>query len=107
MNYIWGDEIRHVAQFPKTVDSLFLKENCDFYITGSNTWLMSREPDMLLTGSYAELSMMPLSFKEFCQGLEPERQILPAGERFNEYIKLGSFPYVLKYQYDIQEAQEY
>ena len=29
MNYIFLDEIQHVADFEKAVDSLFIKENCD------------------------------------------------------------------------------
>ena len=35
MNYIFLDEIQHVDQYQKAVDSLFLRENCDVYITGS------------------------------------------------------------------------
>ncbi|MGN0205195.1 MAG: ATP-binding protein [Coprococcus sp.] len=107
MNYIFLDEVQHVAQFQKTVDSLFLRENCDVYITGSNAYFMSGELATLLTGRYAELSMMPLSFKEFCEGLEGERRTLTLAEKFNLYISLGSFPYVLKYQYGLREAREY
>ena len=62
MNYIFLDEIQHVNAYEKAVDSLFLRENCDVYITGSNAWFMSGELATLLTGRYAELSMMPLSF---------------------------------------------
>lgn len=31
MNYIFLDEIQHVKEYEKTVDSLMLKENCDVY----------------------------------------------------------------------------
>lgn len=65
MNYIFLDEIQHVKSYEKAVDSLFLKENCDVYITGSNAYFMSGELATLLTGRYAELSMMPLSFLNF------------------------------------------
>ena len=34
MNYIFLDEIQHVAEYEKAVDSLFIKKNCDVYITG-------------------------------------------------------------------------
>ena len=107
MNYIFLDEIQHVKMFQKAVDSLFLRENCDVYITGSNAYFMSGELATLLTGRYAELSMMPLSFKEFCMGLDVERKKLSLNEKLNLYTSLGSFPYVLKYQYGIQEAKEY
>lgn len=107
MNYIFLDEIQHVEQYQKAVDSLFLRENCDVYITGSNAYFMSGELATLLTGRYAELSMMPLSFKEFCVGLDDTREGLTEKEKFNLYISIGSFPYVLKYQYGVQEAREY
>lgn len=107
MNYIFLDEIQHVEQYQKAVDSLFLKENCDVYITGSNAYFMSGELATLLTGRYAELSMMPLSFREFCEGLDGERRGMSINEKFNLYVATGSFPYVLKYQYGVSEAQEY
>ena len=107
MNYIFLDEIQHVDAYEKAVDSLFLRENCDVYITGSNAWFMSGELATLLTGRYAELSMMPLSFAEFCDGLDEERKSLPQNEKFTQYMETGSFPYVLKYQYGPAEAREY
>ncbi len=107
MNYIFLDEVQHVEAFQKAVDSLFLRDNCDVHITGSNAWLMSGELATLLTGRYAELSMMPLSFREFCDGLNEERKALTGNEKFNLYLSLGSFPYVLKYQYGLREAREY
>ena len=107
MNYIFLDEIQHVNAYEKAVDSLFLRENCDVYITGSNAWFMSGELATLLTGRYAELSMMPLSFAEFCDGLDEERKSLPLNEKFTQYMETGSFPYVLKYQYGPAEAREY
>ena len=107
MNYIFLDEIQHVAVFEKAVDSLFLKENCDVYITGSNAYFMSGELATLLTGRYVELSMMPLSFREFCDGLEDNGKWMSPGEKFHQYIRTGSFPHVLKYGYGEQEAKEY
>ncbi|MDO5416560.1 MAG: ATP-binding protein [Lachnospiraceae bacterium] len=107
MNYIFLDEIQHVKSYEKVVDSLFLKNNCDVYITGSNAYFMSGELATLLTGRYAELSMMPLSFSEFCEGLENDRKSLSLNEKFHLYLSTGSFPYVLKYQYGADEAKEY
>lgn len=105
MNYIFLDEIQHVDHYEKAVDSLFLRKNCDVYITGSNAYFMSGELATLLTGRYVELSMMPLSFKEYCAGTEDGGMSL--SEKFNRYIVTGSFPYVLKYGYQEKEAREY
>lgn len=107
MNYIFLDEIQHVAQYEKAVDSLFLKKNCDVYITCSNAYFMSGELATLLTGRYAKLEMMPLSFKEFCMGLTDTDNSLSLDEKFRLYIETGSFPYVLKYGYNAAEAREY
>lgn len=105
MNYIFLDEIQHVDHYEKAVDSLFLRKNCDVYITGSNAYFMSGELATLLTGRYVELSMMPLSFKEYCTATEDDGMSL--SEKFNRYIVTGSFPYVLKYGYQEKEAREY
>ena len=105
MNYIFLDEIQRVEGYEKAVDSLFLRENCDLYLTGSNGYFLSGELATLLTGRYVELSMMPLSFKEFCAGLADDSASLNA--KFERYIRSGSFPYVLRYGYGEQEAREY
>lgn len=77
------------------------------YITGSNAYFMSGEFATLLTGRYVELSMMPLSFAEFYEGLDEQRQELTLSEKFTQYMEIGSFPYVLKYGYGTNEAKEY
>ena len=94
MNYIFLDEIQHVESFEKAVDSLFLKENCDVYITGSNAYFMSGDLATLLSGRYVELKMLPLSFREFCSGYQG-----PPGskaQRFDAYMHMSSFPYALR-----------
>ena len=91
MNYVILDEIQHVPQFEKTVDSLSLRANADVYITGSNAWFMSGELATLLSGRYVELKMLPLSFAEFLSarpaGTDPARA-------YRDYVTRGSFPYV-------------
>ena len=90
MNYIFLDEIQHVQNYEKTVDSLFLRENCDLYLTGSNGYLLSGELATLLTGRYVELSMMPLSFKEYCTGLDEDSASL--GEKFERLSPFRLLP---------------
>lgn len=63
--YIFLDEIQHVQNFERVVDSLFLKSNVDIYLTGSNAYFLSGEIATLLTGRYVELKILPLSFSEF------------------------------------------
>jgi len=65
MNYIFLDEIQNVKDFQRLVDSLFIKENCDVYITGSNAHLLSGELATLLTGRYIETEILPFSYAEY------------------------------------------
>ena len=55
-NYIFLDEIQRVDSFEKVVDSLYVKENTDIYITGSNAYMLSSDLATLLTGRYVEIS---------------------------------------------------
>ena len=93
MNYIFLDEVQNVPEFQKAVDGLFIKKNCDVYVTGSNAYLLSGELATLLAGRYIEIRMLPLSFKEYVSatGSEQDLQI-----KYRNYIQNGSFPYVLQ-----------
>ena len=114
-NYIFLDEIQHVDKFEKVVDSLFIKENTDLYITGSNAYFMSSELATLLSGRYIELKMLPLSFKEYYQAkLEYEKleqkENRPSKtliQYYNEYIVNSSFPYTLQLDSDLKNIHEY
>ena len=89
MTYIFLDEIQKVPSFEKVVDSLYIKKGTDIYITGSNAYMLSGDLATLLTGRYVEISMLPLSFKEYCglTGLPPEKG-------FADYMRNGGMPYV-------------
>jgi hypothetical protein len=93
MNYIFLDEIQHVSQFERTVDSLFIKKNVDLYITGSNAYFMSGELATLLSGRYIELRMLPLSFKEYCLG---DASNISTSEKYKRYLLNSSFPYTVQ-----------
>ena len=65
MYYIFLDEVQNVVEFEKLVDSLFVKDNTDVYITGSNAYLLSSELATFLSGRYIETNVLPFSFKEY------------------------------------------
>ena len=104
MNYLFFDEIQMVENFQKVIDSLFLLDNVDIYVTGSNAYLLSGEIATLLTGRYVEISMFPLSFKEFMLG-QPTGMSREDGYR--KYVECGSFPYVLQIENDREMVHEY
>ena len=93
MNYIFIDEVQTVPEFQKAVDGLFIRKNCDVYITGSNAMLLSGELATLLTGRYVEIKMLPLSFKEYISALGEQTDLII---KYNKYLENSSFPYTLE-----------
>ena len=89
MTYIFLDEIQKVEGFEKVVDSIYARDNTDVYITGSNSYMLSSELATLLSGRYVEVSMLPLSFREYKALTEQ-----PAEKAFAEYMRTGGLPYV-------------
>lgn len=88
MNYIFLDEIQMVPEFERVLDSLFVKENVDLYVTGSNAYMLSGELAPLLSGRYVELKVYPLSFVEFFSALGGDKATV-----FQRYPEFGGFPY--------------
>ena len=102
MNYIFLDEIQNVKEYEKAIDSLYVKDNTDIYITGSNSYLLSGELATLLTGRYIEISMLPLSFKEYCELTGTD-----GDTAFSEYMRYGGMPYLASMNKTGEKADEY
>lgn len=105
MNYIFIDEVQKCKDFEKAVDSLFIKKNCDVYITGSNAFLLSGELATLLSGRYIEIKMLPFSFKEYYEAKANSGKT--KHELFFDYLKYGSFPYVSYLENDERVINQY
>lgn len=86
--YVFLDEVQNVKEFQKAVDSLYVLDKVDIYITGSNAYMLSGKLATLLSGRYVELSMLPFSFKEYMSF-----STLSNEEAFLNYLKFGGFPY--------------
>lgn len=87
-HYIFLDEIQAVPQFQKAVDSLYLREDVDIYLTGSNAYMLSGELATLLSGRYVEIRMLPLSFREYYEQTGGNE-----AAAFHVYLQKGGFPY--------------
>ena len=94
-HYIFLDEIQLVSDFQKAVESLYLDENGDLYLTGSNAAMLSGELATMLSGRYVEIRMLPLSFREYYELVGGDRK-----EAFNAYYRKGGFPYAALLQED-------
>lgn len=102
--YIFLDEIQHVENFPKVVDSLYIKKNVDIYITGSNAYMLSSEIATLISGRYVQIEMLPLSFKEY---MESTGSMEDRGVKYTEYLSNSSFPYALELKGHPAEIRDY
>ena len=104
MTYIFLDEIQHVENFQKAIDSLYIRKNVDIYITGSNAYMLSSEISTLLSGRYVQIEMLPLSFREYMEstGNMEDRSI-----KYIEYLENSSFPYALELKGQPNEIRDY
>lgn len=101
-NYIFLDEVQRVKHFEKVVDSLYVMDNVDIYITGSNSQMLSSELATFLSGRYVEIKMLPLSFKEFFSICD-----LSIDDSFVEYMRYGGLPYVTTMEKDSDKVEMY
>ncbi len=104
MVYIFLDEIQNVNDFQKVVDSLFIKDNVDVYLTGSNAYMLSGELATLLSGRYVKIEMLPLSFFEFVKASGRADYL---DEEYQDYLVTSSFPYALNLNKDKRQIKEY
>lgn len=81
------DEIQNVTGWEQVIAMLVARRDCDIYITGSNSRMLSSELSTKLSGRYMEVEILPLSFREFMElnGGNPEK-------RFEQYLRYGPLP---------------
>lgn len=104
MTYIFLDEVQNIDNFPKVIDSLYIKKNVDIYITGSNMYMLSSEIATLLSGRYVQIEMLPFSFKEY---MESTGSMNDRGIKYTEYLQNSSFPYTLELRGQPDEIRDY
>ncbi|NLC43163.1 MAG: ATP-binding protein [Clostridiales bacterium] len=88
--YVFIDEVQNCKDYERAVDSLFVKDNVDLYITGSNAYMLSGELATLLSGRYVQISMLPLSFAEYVTFKGVGEKDLSS--TFQTYLRFGAFP---------------
>lgn len=102
--YLFLDEIQNVKDYQRVVNSFYLNDKIDIYMTGSNSYMLSGELATLLTGRYVQLEMLPFSFSEFVEinsyGDNLERA-------YQRYIETSSFPYAFQLSYELNQVRDY
>lgn len=90
--YLLFDEIQNIERWEKAITGYKVDFNCDIYITGSNSKLLSGELATFLAGRYMEIKMYPFSFNEFLSYKGDNNEM----ELFQEYFKYGGMPFTLE-----------
>ena len=86
--YVFLDEIQNVNDWEMSVSALQIMPNCDVYITGSNSKMLSSELSTHISGRYTEVKVLPLSFSEYLE-LHPSDD---KDSRFRDYLRYGGLP---------------
>lgn len=89
--YILLDEIQLVEDFEDVVNGIKGEFNCDVYVTGSNSKLLSSDINTKFRGRSIEVKVFPLSFKEFHDFYKGDKET-----DFRNYILYGGLPYLLQ-----------
>ncbi|MBN6050255.1 ATP-binding protein [Lactobacillus helveticus] len=103
--YIFLDEIQKVISWEKTINSLRASFDCDIYITGSNSQLLSGELATEIAGRYIEIKVYPFSFSEFLKAINSDRQNLDRD--FLTYVEIGGMPFLSLIYNDRQACDTY
>lgn len=109
--YLFFDELQRIERWENAINSFRVDFDCDIYISGSNSYLLSSEYSTYLSGRYVEIKMYPLSFKEFIDfhGYKLKEYKTPIGEKkkrainekdeivevrdlFDAYMRYGGMP---------------
>ena len=91
--YLLLDEIQEVEGWERVINSVLSEWDADMYITGSNSHLLSSELSTYIAGRYVEISIYPLSFREFltfhsAEAANPQWR----AAAFEQYLHQGGFP---------------
>ena len=103
--YFFFDEIQLVKDWEKVINGLRVSHNCDIYITGSNSKLISGDLATLLAGRYVEFEIQPFTFDEFSEIYRSSN--LSREELFQKFIKIGGMPGLKYFNLNEEVSQKY
>lgn len=97
-------DYEELTDFPKVLDSLYIKKDIDIYVTGSNAYMLSSEIATMISGRYIQIEMLPLPFKEY---MESTGSMNDRGIKYAEYLQNSSFPFTLELKNQPDEIRDY
>lgn len=105
--YLLFDEIQKVKNWEVSLNSYRVDLECDIYIAGSNSQLLSGELATLISGRYISINMLPFSFKELIQYYDEMHENIDEIKLFEQYLSYGGFPGLLNYENEEKEKYLY
>jgi predicted AAA+ superfamily ATPase len=88
------DEIQQIQGWEKAIASLRIDINCDIYITGSNSGLLSADIATALAGRFVQIRIHTLSFAEHLDftAAMGEDQGKDRNRQFADFLRFGGLP---------------
>ena len=90
--YLMLDEIQVIREWEKAINSFRVDFDCDIYITGSNSKLLSGELATFLSGRYIQIKVYPFTLSEVKEYLLQQDLFESDEKLFTDYLKYGGFP---------------
>ena len=90
--YIFLDEIQAVPAWEEVVSSLLVDLDCDIYITGSNSKLLSGELATLIAGRYIQIHVYPFTLSEAKEITKQNGTFVSDDALFSDYLHYGGLP---------------
>ena len=90
--YIFLDEIQTVSAWEEVVSSLLVDLDCDIYITGSNSKLLSGELATLIAGRYIRIHVYPFTLSEAKEITRQNGTFVSDDALFLDYLRYGGLP---------------
>ena len=90
--YIFLDEIQAVSAWEEVISSLLVDIDCDIYITGSTSKLLSGELATLIAGRYIRINVLPFTLAEAKEITLQNGKFISDEALFLDYLRYGGLP---------------
>lgn len=95
--YLFFDEIQEVTDWQKVINSFSVDIDCDIYITGSNSNMLSGELATYIAGRYVHFTVYPFTFSEYLEFKGGTDSVPPVWNAkneayFDDYLRFGGLP---------------